>query len=203
MPTLSLAAADDLTQRRPESVLAASVGNVFAGDASDGALCGDRTEAQARHHHHRRLRLRLRADRRLPGRIPERRRLHRQQTLAAVGHPRLHALCRADQRLRRRLPGLCRVEPAALYEVSTPMRASNIRWWRERPAATTPCCKSFGDEAIGSSQLLPLHARSRDRQQQTLHRRDAEELRYRSRLLCRRTLCQLPGGRRGPQDGRR
>ena len=99
-----------------ESVSVARLGDLVAGDAADGALRGHRAQTQARLLHHRGFRLRLRADRRLPGRVPEGRRLRRQQALAAAGDARLHALCGADQRLRRRLPGLCRLEPAALHE---------------------------------------------------------------------------------------
>ena len=69
MPTLSLAAADNLTQRMPNPYLLARVGDLVAGDAADGPLCGDRTQAQARRHHLRGLRVRLRADGRLPGRV--------------------------------------------------------------------------------------------------------------------------------------
>ena len=59
MPTLSLAAADNLTQRNAQSVSLARIGDVVAGDAADGALRGDRTEAQTRRHHLRGLCLRL------------------------------------------------------------------------------------------------------------------------------------------------
>ena len=80
-----------------QSVSAARLGDLVAGDAADGALRGDRAEAQARRLHRRGFRLRLRADGRLPGGVPEGRRLRRQQAVAAAGDARLHALYRADQ----------------------------------------------------------------------------------------------------------
>ena len=59
MPTLSLAAADNLTQRTPNPFLLARIGDVVAGDAADRALCCDRTQAQTRRHHLRGLCVRL------------------------------------------------------------------------------------------------------------------------------------------------
>ena len=63
--------------------------------------------------------------------------------------------------------------------------------------------KSFGEEAIGLVSCTPLYGRSRHRRQQSLRRGHAEELRYRSGPICGDNLCQLPGGRRWPQGGRR
>ncbi len=59
MPTLSLAAADNLTQRQPNPVFVARLGDLVAGHAADGPLCGDRDEAQASGDHRRGSRLRL------------------------------------------------------------------------------------------------------------------------------------------------
>ena len=84
MPTLSLAGADNLTQRRRIRICLRASADLLASDASDGALCGDRTEAQARRHRLRGFRLRLRADGRLPGGLPAGRRLRRQQAVAAA-----------------------------------------------------------------------------------------------------------------------
>ncbi len=160
-----------------KSVFAARLGDLVAGDAADGALRGDRAQAQARRLRHRGFRLRLRADRRLPGRVPEGRRLRRQQALAAAGDARLHALHRADQRLRCRLPGLRRLESAALHEGLCQRRAEisggDGRDRRRRRAAQE--LRRGGDRP---RQLLPLHARARNRRQPTLHRRHAEKLQH-------------------------
>ena len=101
MPTLSLAAADNLTQRTPNPFLLRASATSSQAMSSDGALRGDRAEVQARLLHHRGFRLRLRADGRLPGGVCERRRLRRQQAVAAAGDAGLHALHRPDRRLRR------------------------------------------------------------------------------------------------------
>jgi branched-chain amino acid transport system substrate-binding protein len=61
--------------------------------------------------------------------------------------------------------------------------------------------KSFGEEAIGL--IIPLHARSRKRRQPSLHRRHAEELRRHSRPICGAALWQLPRVGCRPQGGRR
>ena len=159
MPTLSLAAADNLTQRLPNPYLLRASATSSQAMHPMGALRGDRTQAQAHCHHRRRLRLRLRADGRLSGRLPERRRLHRQQAVAAAGDAGLHALRRADQRLRRRVPRLCRVKPAALHEGLCQCRAQipgrHWRDWRRRRSAQELWRR--GDRAC---RLLSLYARS-------------------------------------------
>ncbi len=99
-----------------QSVFAARLGDLVASLSSDRALRRDRAEVQARLLHHRGFRLRLRADGRLPGGVCQRRRLRRQQIVAAAGDAGLHALHRPDRRLRCGLPGLCRLQPAALHE---------------------------------------------------------------------------------------
>ena len=47
---------------------------------------------------------------------------------------------RADRRLRRRVPGLCRIEPAALHEAVCRRRPQVAGCAPARPAATTRCC---------------------------------------------------------------
>ena len=165
-PLLSLAAAEDLTQRRPNPYFMRASATSVPVHAPDGGLRRQGTEAQAHHHHLRGLRLRLRADGRLPADLRGQRRQDRQEAVAADGHARLHALPRADRRLRRRLPGLCRIESAAIHEAIRRCRLQVPGASPARPAATTRCCKSFGDEARRHRQLRPLHARSRDRRQQ-------------------------------------
>ena len=59
MPTMSLAAADNLTQRQPESIFVARFGDLLAGAAPVGPLHRDRVEAQARGRHWRGSFLRL------------------------------------------------------------------------------------------------------------------------------------------------
>ena len=115
-PMLSLAGAEDMTQRRPNPYFLRPSATSVAGHASDGRLRGQGTQAQESRHHHRGLRLRLRADGRLPADLRGERRQDHQQDLAAAGHARLHAVRRADRGLRRRVPGLRRLEPAALHE---------------------------------------------------------------------------------------
>ena len=116
MPTLSLAAADNLTQRTPNPYLIRASATSSQAMQPTRPLCGDRNEAQARRCAGRRSRFRLRGDRRLPGGVREGRRLPRQQAVAAADDAGLHALRRADRRLRRRVSGLRRLEPAALHE---------------------------------------------------------------------------------------
>ena len=187
---------------RAQSVSVARVGDLVAGDAADGALRGDRIEAQARRHDLGRLRLRLRADGRFSGGVRQGRRLHRQQALAAAVDARLHALCGADRRLRRRLPGLCRVEPAALHEGLCGRRleisGGDRRNRRRRRAA-----QEFRRRGDRPDRLLPLHARSRDRRQSPLHRRHDQELRRHPGPVCGVALRQLPGRRCGAESFRR
>ncbi len=52
-------------------------------------------------------------------------------------------------------------------------------------------------------QLLPLHARSRHRRQQAFRRGDAKRLRSRSGLLRRRSLCRRRRGRCRPETAER
>ena len=99
-----------------QSVFPARVGDLRAGDASDGGIRRQGAEAEAHRHHLRRLRLRPRADGRIPEGVRGQRRQDPQEAVAAAGHAGLHALRRADRRLRRRLPGLRRIESAALHE---------------------------------------------------------------------------------------
>ena len=108
--------------------------------------------------------LRLRRGGRLPGRVPEGRRLRRQQALAAAGYARLHALCRADQRLRRRVPRLCRVEPATLHEglCRRGPEVSGGDWRDRRRRRVAQELWRRGDRA---GQLHTVYARSRHRRQ--------------------------------------
>ena len=75
-----------------QSVFPPRLGNLRAGDASDGGLRRQGVEAQARHLHLRRLRLRSRTDGRLPADLRGERRQDPQENLAAAGHAGLHAV---------------------------------------------------------------------------------------------------------------
>ena len=63
--------------------------------------------------------------------------------------------------------------------------------------------KSYGEEAIGLVGCCPYTLDLADRRQPALHRRHVEELRYRAGPICRAALRQLPGGRSGAEGGRR
>ena len=117
MPTLSMAAADNLTQRQPNPFLIARLGDVIAGPAADGTLCGDRDEAQARGDDRSRI---------LPSTMrrwaASRRRSSKEggcvvnKLWPPLVTPDYTPYIAQIARLRRRLPGLCRLEPAALHE---------------------------------------------------------------------------------------
>src|SRR5215471_6646288 len=116
IPTLSLAAADNLTQRQPSAYL----------------LRASATASQALHPmgHYAATEMKLKRvvaigediafDYEelggLPGCLREGRRLRGEQALAAIGDAGLYALHRPNQRLRRRLSGLRRFKSAAFYE---------------------------------------------------------------------------------------
>ena len=154
MPMLSLAAADDLTQRTPNPYLLRASATSSQAMQPMGHYAATELKLKRVVLHRRGFRLRLRADGRLPGGVPEGRRLRRQQAVAAAGDARLHALCRADQRLRRRLPGLRRIEPAALHEAYA---SAGLKY----PVVTgetggdDALLKSYGDEAIGLVSCCP------------------------------------------------
>jgi branched-chain amino acid transport system substrate-binding protein len=97
MPTLSLAAADNLTQRQPNPFLLRASATSSQAMHPMGHYAATELKLKRIVLHLRRFRLRLRADGRLSGGLPARRRLRRQQTVAAAGHARLHALRRADR----------------------------------------------------------------------------------------------------------
>ena len=65
-PILSLAAAEDMTQRKPNPYFVRASGTSAQNDASAGRLRAQGAEIQDRDHHRRGLRLRLRADGRVP-----------------------------------------------------------------------------------------------------------------------------------------
>ena len=79
-PLLSLAAAEDMTQRRPNPYFLRASATSGAGDASDGGLRRQGTEAQAHRLHLRGLRLRPRADGRLPAGLRGQRRQDRSRS---------------------------------------------------------------------------------------------------------------------------
>ena len=84
MPTLSLAAADNLTQRTPNPYLLRASATSSQAMQPMGHYAATELKLKRVVTHRRGFRLRLRADGRLPGRVPEGRRLRRQQTLAAA-----------------------------------------------------------------------------------------------------------------------
>ena len=186
----------------PEPLFPARIGDLLSGHASDGGLRRQGTEAQAHDHGLRRFRLRLRADGWLPADLRGSRRPHPQKAVAADRDARLHALSGADRGLRRRVPGICRIKPVALHEAirrgGSEIPGRDRRNRRRRRAAAL--VRRRGGRPL---QLLPLHARPRDRQQQALHCRDEQGLRRRPRLLLRRPLRQRHGHRRRLAEDRR
>ena len=101
-PLISLAAAEDVTQRKANPF-------VIRPSATSAQCChvmGDyaakELKLQARGHHLGGLRLRPRADGRLPARVRGQRRQGRQEAVAAAGDAGLHALHRPDRRRRLR-----------------------------------------------------------------------------------------------------
>ena len=159
MPVLSLAAADNLTQRTPNPYLLRASATSSQAMQPMGHYAATELKLKRVVLHRRGFRLRLRADGRLPGRVPERRRLRRQQALAAVGDARLHALCGADQRLRRRLPGLCRLQPAALHE-GLCQRRLEISGGDGRDRRRRCVAQELRRRGDRPRQLLSLHARA-------------------------------------------
>ena len=108
-PILSLAAAEDMSQRKPNPYFVRASGTSAQNMQRAGRLRGEGAEVQERHHHQRGLRLRLRADGRLPARVRGRRRPRGEEAVAADRHARLHA-------------------------VSSPSSAASMRWCRASPA---------------------------------------------------------------------
>ena len=98
IPTLALAGADDVTQRKPNpyflrSSATSSQAMHPLGDYARKEMKLNRVATLVRG-----FRLRLREYRRLPAGLRGRRRARRQETVAAARHRRLHALPRADRR---------------------------------------------------------------------------------------------------------
>ncbi len=69
MPTFGYAGAEDVTQRKANPYIVRTSNSAAQCMLSDGRLCREGTEAQARDHGVRRLRLRSRTGRRLPARL--------------------------------------------------------------------------------------------------------------------------------------
>ena len=123
MPTLSLAGADDMTQRKPNPYFVRASATSSQAMHPMGDYAAKEMSLKRVITIDRGFRLRLRADGRLPAGLRGRRRPGREEALAAPGDRRLHALSRADQRLRRRRPGLRRLEPAEIHEAIRGFRA--------------------------------------------------------------------------------
>ena len=101
-----------------------------------------------------------------------------------------------------RLPGLCRLGPARLHEAICQLRpqiSGGHRRDRRRRRAAARLRRRGGRH----DELLPLHARSADRRQPEVRQGDHQGLQRRPRLLCRRPLRQLRRGRSRPQGRRR
>ena len=121
-----------------EPVLHPRLRHLIAEHAPAGRLRGEGAEVQAGHHHRGRLRVRARADGRFPARLRGRRRPRREEALAAAGDAGLHAVHRADQRRRRRRPGLRRLQSSEVHEAVPrrgPQAARARRWDRLRRRA--------------------------------------------------------------------
>ena len=115
-PILSLAAAEDMTQRKPNPYFVRASGTSAQNMHPLADYRREGAEVQERHHHQRGFRLRLRADGRLPARVRGCRRPRGEKAVAADRHARLHALHRAAQRRRCGGAGLCRLESAEVHE---------------------------------------------------------------------------------------
>ena len=109
--TLSVAAAEDLTQRRPNPWFMRGTVDLVAVRAPDGRLRVQGAEDAAHGDHRRRLRLRPRDVRRLPARVRGAGRQDRAEDVPAAHGARLRHLPRAAQDQRRRhLPRLRRLQ---------------------------------------------------------------------------------------------
>ena len=202
MPVLSLAAAEDMTQRRPNPYFVRASGHLGPVHAPAGRLRGQGAEAQARDHDRRRLRLRLRADGRLPAGLRGCGRPGREEAVAADRDARLHAVSRPDQRRRRRRPGLRRIEPAQLHE-AVPGRRAQAADPGRRAGLRRGAAEELRRRGDRPDLLLGLHGRPRHAEQQAAHRGHGEGLRQYPRALLRRPLHQRHGGRGGArEDGR-
>ena len=84
-----------------------------------------------------------------------------QETVAAAGHAGLHALRRADRRLRRRLPGLRRIEPAALHEDLCRRRAE-VPGGHRRNRRRRRFAQELRRRGARPHQLHPLYAGPRN-----------------------------------------
>ena len=167
-----------------QPVLHARLGDLRAGDAPDGATTPPRSSSSsASITHLGGLRLRPRADGRLPADLRGCRRQDRQEAVAAARRRRTTRPIIAQI---GDCDGVCQgfagSNPLRFMKQYAAARPEASRWSPAKPAATTRCCKSFGDEAVGLYQLLPLHARPR-------HRRATSA----SSPRCRRTTTSMPG----------
>ncbi len=102
IPTLSLAAAEDMTQRKPNPYFLRASATSSQAMKPLADYAAKELKFKTRHLHRRGFRLRLRADGRLPAGVRGCRRQGSEEALAAARHRRLHPLYRADQRVRRR-----------------------------------------------------------------------------------------------------
>ena len=150
-PLISLAAAEDVTQRKANPFVIRAVGDLGTMQPRHGRLRRQGAQVQARRHHLRRLRLRPRADVGVPARVRGCRRQGRQEAVAAAGDAGLHALHRPDRQCRRRVPWLRRLQSRQVHA-----RLCRPRPQGQDPAAgrldrrwTMRCSRSLGDEAVG------------------------------------------------------
>ncbi len=159
-PTLSLAGGRRLTQRRPNPYLLARVGDLLAGMQPMGHYAATELKLKRVVTISEDFAFGYEQMGGFQAAFQQGRRLRRQQAVAASGHARLHALCRADQRLRRRLPGLCRLKPAAFHEGLCQRRAqiSGRDRRNRRRRCVAQKLRRGGDRPC---QLHALYARSR------------------------------------------
>ena len=140
-PMLSLAGADDLTQRRPNPYFLRPSATSSQCMHPMGHYAAKEMGTEEGHHHRLRFRLRLRAGRRLPGGVREGRRLRQRQNLwTPLGTPDYTPYLAQIERLRRRSARALPAAARSLHQAVCAVSASNSRWSPARPAATTRCC---------------------------------------------------------------
>ena len=120
-----------------------------------------------------------------------------EEAVAADRDAGLHALHRAARRRRCRGPGLRRLQSAEVHEAVQGRGPRRCRCSAAGPAMDDALLKSFGDEAVGRDLRLGLHGRPRHAEQQAASSRawptDYGNVPGR---LCRRPLHQRHGAPR-------
>jgi branched-chain amino acid transport system substrate-binding protein len=122
-PLISLAAAEDVTQRKANPF-------IIRPSATSAQCChvmGDYAAKELKFKRARDylggLRVRLRADGGLPARVRGQRRQGGEEAVAAAGDAGLHALHRADRQCRLRVQRLCRLESGEVHALLSPISA--------------------------------------------------------------------------------